>query len=103
MTPLSKEQLLVELDSQIAAAQRQLQQLQSARAALAGTEFVLGAERKFVSDLGVEIIAKNNTLQKLKRTKGDKTEIARLEKELAEMREQLKRQKAEERARRRSL
>jgi hypothetical protein len=69
---------LQELDDQIVAARRQLQQLESARAALAGAEFVLGATRMGASDTGLRVIALSNRIRKLKRLKADKNEIATL-------------------------
>jgi hypothetical protein len=94
--------LLQELDDQIVAARRQLQQLESARAALAGAEFVLGATRMGASDTGLRVIALSNRIRKLKRLKADKNEIATLEQERDVLREQLAKEKAERAARRRS-
>lgn len=91
-----------ELDDQIVAARRQLQQLESARAALAGAEFVLGATRMGASDTGLRVIALSNRIRKLKRLKADKNEIATLEQERDVLREQLAKEKAERAARRRS-
>jgi len=93
---------LQELDDQIVAARRQLQQLESARAALAGAEFVLGATRMGASDTGLRVIALSNRIRKLKRLKADKNEIATLEQERDVLREQLAKEKAERAARRRS-
>ena len=100
--PLSWEELLADLDEHIAAARRHLQQLESARAALVGIEFVL-AEHKTqsgMSNLGIEIVVTNNSLQKAKR-EGNKSLTKELEQRLVEMREQLKQQNAEQRQARR--
>jgi hypothetical protein len=90
-----ERRLVTELDSQIAAvskqiagAQEQLQRLKAKRAALTG-EGVTG-----VTATGLAVIAANNTLSKLRRVGASKGDIVKAEKAVADLRDQLAREKA---------
>ena len=76
------------LEQRIAEAQERLAVVRRKRAAVTGE-----SNRRGASPLGLQVIAANNTLRRLKKEGASKTEIARTERELADLRALLKQHK----------
>lgn len=88
VTELTK-QLVAELDARITEVEQQLRELKQKRAALTNE-----SNRRGASALGLRVIAANNTLRRLRREGASKTEITKAQKDLDDLRQQLKTQKS---------